>query len=392
MPADERCGGVGVWGYGRVVILDFGFWILDCLGKNTNRKSPHESKATDEASAKYLEDNTPIRNPQLPSVSRFARVAIQNHNPPTLPHSHTPTPNAIVSPKRTRLLAAWAVLACLLAVSLSACEEDVVAVLGTDLPFSMFGVLTPDSDTQWVRVFPIEGRLEPAPPGPLDAQFISTDLLTGETRVWRDSLIQEENDQFAHVFWSSFLTPFGRAYRLAVERPDGAGSQVEVAVPVEATLVMPPRTELAPALLPVFIEGDVPNLIRIEVNYRYRFRTPAGIDMGSATISYDGKQSRVEGGWLITLTPASDLRVIQRLLEQNIVIDTRIGLKLTKLTFSLIVANAEWDPPGGVFDAEVLVQPGTLSNVENGFGFVGAGYRLLSTWVPLDTIIVGDGS
>ena len=53
-------------------------------------------------------------------------------------------------------------------------------------------------------------------------------------------------------------------------------------------------------------------------------------------------------------------------------------------------ANAEWDPPGGVFDADVLVQPGTLSNVENGFGFVGAGYRLSSTWIPLDTIIVGD--
>ena len=287
------------------------------------------------------------------------------------------------------MLGAWAVLACVLVLSLSACEEDVVAVLGTDLPFSMFGVLTPQQDTQWVRVFPVEGRLEPAPPGPLDARFTSTDLLTGETQVWQDSLIQEGNDQFAHVFWSAFVAPFGRAYRLEVVRSDGAASGVVVTVPPPASLVMPERTELAPAILPVFVQGDVPNLIRIEVTYRYRFRAPTGIEVGTATVSYDGKQRRVTGGWSIDVTPRADLRAIQRVLEQTITVDRQIGLKLAKLTLQLIVANAEWDPPGGVFDADVLVQPGTLSNVENGFGFVGAGYRLLDTWVPLDTIIVG---
>ena len=312
-------------------------------------------------------------------------------DPSVPPHAHTPTQNATVSTRQRRLLSVGAILVCFLAVSVSACEEDVVAVLGTDLPFSMFGVLTPQADTQWVRVFPIEGRLEPTPPGPLDAQFTSTDLLTGEQRVWQDSLIQEENGQFAHVFWSSFPTPFGRAYRLEVERSDGAASRVEVEVPGPATLVMPQRTELVPVLLPVFVQGDVPNLIRIEVTYRYRFRTPAGIEVGTAMVTYDGKQRRVTGGWVIEITPRTDLRAIQRLIEQNTIVDPNIGLKLTKLTLRLIVANAEWDPPGGVFDADVLVQPGALTNVENGFGFVGAGYRLSSTWIPLDTIIVDGG-
>ncbi len=302
-----------------------------------------------------------------------------------------PTPHAVARTKWSRLLSAWTLLACLFAVFFSACEEDVVAVLGTDLPFSMFGVLTPQSDTQWVRVFPIEGTLEPASPGPLDARFTSTDLLTGETRVWKDSLIQEENGQFAHVYWSPFVAAFGSTYRLEVERSDGAGSQVAVQVPGPATLVMPQRTQLAPALLAVFVQGEVPNLIRIEVTYRYRFRTPAGIEVGEATVAVEGKHRRVTGGWVIDLTPRADLRELQRLLEQqSISVDDRIGLKLAKLTLRLIVANAEWDPPGGSFEPDVLVQPGTLSNVENGFGFVGAGYRLRETWVPLDTIIVGD--
>ena len=205
-----------------------------------------------------------------------------------------------------------------------------------------------------------------------------------------DSLIQEENKQYAHVFWSPFLTPFDRAYRLEVERSDGAASRVEVVVPLLTELVMPERTEQAPALLPVFVRGEAPNVIRIEVTYRYRFKTPLGNDDGEATVSYEGKARRIEGGWVIDLIPLSDLRSIQRLIEQSISVDPEIGLKLTRITLRLIVANAAWDPPGATFDPDVLVQPGTLSNVENGFGFVGAGYRLLGTWVPLDTIIVGD--
>ena len=333
-PTDDRGGAMGVWERFRFWMLDFG-WRVGLI-------------------------KHPIHNP---------RSAIRNP---------------------TRFFARYLLVAGLLALLFSACEEDVVAVLGTDLPFSMYGVLTPQADTQWVRVFPIEGRLEPAPPGLLDARFTSTDLQTGERRVWNDSLIQEQNKQYAHVFWSPFLTPFDRAYRLEVERSDGAASRVEVVVPLLTELVMPERTEQAPALLPVFVRGEAPNVIRVEVTYRYRFKTPLGNDDGEATVSYEGKARRIEDGWVIELTPLSDLRSIQRLIEQSISVDPEIGLKLTRITLRLIVANAAWDPPGATFDPDVLVQPGTLSNVENGFGFVGAGYRLFGTWVPLDTIIVGD--
>ncbi len=273
---------------------------------------------------------------------------------------------------------------------LRACEEDVVAIVGTDLPFSMFGILTPQADTQWVRVFPIEGRLEPAPPGALDARVTSFDLFISETRVWSDSLIQEEDGQYAHVYWSPFPTPYGRVYRLEVERSDGAASRATVAVPAEAILELPPQAVQAPSFFPVLVRGDVPNLNRIEVNYRFRFRTGVEIDTREVLVSYDGKEERTEGGWLIQLTPRADLLQIQRILEERVDVDPEVGLKLTRLTIRLIVASAEWDPPGGVFDADVLVQPGTLSNVENGFGFLGAGYRLSGTWVPLDTFIVGD--
>ena len=71
--------------------------------------------------------------------------------------------------EKTRLLAI-AALACLL----WGCEEDVVSVLGTGRAFTMYGVLNPEVDTQFVRVFPIEGILVQTEPIPLAATSPTT--------------------------------------------------------------------------------------------------------------------------------------------------------------------------------------------------------------------------
>lgn len=38
------------------------------------------------------------------------------------------------------------------------------------------------------------------------------------------------------------------------------------------------------------------------------------------------------------------------------------------------------DPPGGTWDREVLIQPGTISNVRGGLGFVGSVARNTVDW------------
>ncbi len=280
-------------------------------------------------------------------------------------------------------------LGALLVLLLGGCEEDVTAVLGTEQPFSMFGVLTPQADTQWVRVFSIDDRLEPIPPTPLDARFTSTDLERDETRVWQDSLVREADGMLTHVFWAPFVAAYGRTYRLVAQRSDGAASRVVVAVPPLTDMVLPAQMEQVPPLFPVRVVGAAPNLIRIEVTYRYRFVSPGGIEQEEITFSYDGRQRRVSNGWLVEVNVAQDVRAIETLLRERTAFDPIVGVKVVRLTIRLIVANEAWQPPGGRFDPDVLVQPGTMSNVENGFGFVGAGYRLERRWVPLDTLITG---
>ena len=66
-------------------------------------------------------------------------------------------------------------------------------------------------------------------------------------------------------------------------------------------------------------------------------------------------------------------------------------LRLLEIELIVLVTNAEWVPPTGVYDAELLVEPGTFSNVENGFGFVGAGYPASFRWEPSESALLAAG-
>jgi len=272
------------------------------------------------------------------------------------------------------------------------CEEDVTAVLGTDRPFTLYGVVSPQLDSQWVRVFPVEGLLEPASGDKLDARFTSTELESGEEHVWRDSVILDALDQQAHVFWAPFRAEYGRTYRLEVSRPNGDETTVEVTVPPRAEIVLrPPAVSSTSVVLPVLIEGAAPRLLRLEVMYTVAY-VRAGSEQpvsDNVVISYDGAQEETAEGWLIPVLPAMDFETVGEVITQRIdhPLDRNMGIALLNLTLRLVVGNEEWNPPDGIFDPARLVQPETMTNVENGFGFVGAGYRLEESWLPPDEVI-----
>lgn len=272
-------------------------------------------------------------------------------------------------------------------LGLSACEEDVVAVVGTDVPYSLYGVLSPQLDSQWVRVFPVEERLAPALPEPLDAQVISVDRTTGEQYVWRDSVIVDFADQYAHVYYAPFQARFGHTYRIVATRSDGAESMVEVTVPPEAEIILrEPVIRLSSVVQPVFVRGDVAGLVQVEVSYAvaYKRSDEADIESNNIVIPYLLKHEKTDGGWIVPVDLRQDFLEITASIAQqvDVGIDLRVGVILLSVTLRLIAANEAWDPPGGIFDEEILVQPNVMRNVQNGFGFVGAGYRLYRQWLP----------
>ena len=267
------------------------------------------------------------------------------------------------------------------------CEEDVTAVLGSDRAFSLYGVLSPQLDSQWVRVFPVEDRLEPAEGEGLGATLVSTDLETGEEFEWEDSLVVDAFGQPAHVYWAPFAAEYGHSYALEIRGSDGGESSVSVTVPPRTDVVVQEANVSAiSATLPVLIEGDAPRVIRVEVDYAMAYRAAGDANPTSATvvIPYPEAAFPSSDGWIVPIDLDADFHAVGDTLADRIdrPIDRDYGVFLNILTLHLIVANDEWNPPGGTFDAHVLVQPGTLSNVENGFGFVGAGYRHEHVWIP----------
>ena len=296
----------------------------------------------------------------------------------------------------------WSTLAIagVVVLLLAGCEEDVVAVRGTDMPFTLYGVLTPEADTQRVRVFPVEDQLLPARPEPLDARFASVNLETGEVWLWRDSLLQEADGHYTHVFWAPFQATYGHTYRLEVEHSDGAMTHVEVAVPPHVVLVPQepiihypsfnfPSRVTAPVLAP-----GAPRLLQLEVEYYYQFdfeNTSRPFNKERAVLPYDTWTRQVMEGWVIDINLHWDWRFIEALLEERGLINRDHGIVLLDMALRMVVVDASWDPRGGTFEPGVLVQPGVLQNVENGYGFVGAGYHLEQHWQPPDEVLEAAG-
>lgn len=265
----------------------------------------------------------------------------------------------------------------LLLIALAAvggCSESVPPTLDTGRPFTLWGVLNPTEDLQGIRVVPIGLVLEEGGPSaePLDAVVESVDLETGARVTWRDSVITFAGGDVGHVFVADFRPRFDAPYEVTATRSDGAVSRVRVRTPpaVEALpLELGPVTFILPVLW-----TQAPSLNVVRVTYAFQY---AGCAFGRETFDVVPPAYPFEFGWRVDL-PLADAagRLRGRL-------GTNEQLALVSVTVDAFVSNTEWRPIFGTpYDPEIYVEPGTLENVENGFGFVGAGFIAPVEWRP----------
>lgn len=286
-----------------------------------------------------------------------------------------------------------AVLVLLVSV-LAGCEEDVNPFIGTDLPFSVYGLINPKADTHAVRVFTIDDQLRLITPGPIDAAVSLLRRSDGARFAWRDSVIQLFNGDYRHVYWLSEPIDYGGTYRLEIERSDGViTNSKDVVVPEPISIVIVPPNELAVNAieLPIELVGNPPALPRIDLTYSTYSVNLVGVTVAevSVTVSYAGKQVRGEDRWSLTVPLREDFRLIARTYAERELPGQFICAGEMRL--DVHVGNADWVSPVGVFDENVLVEPGTLTNIENGFGFFGAGYVETVTWLPPDLLLLRAG-
>jgi hypothetical protein len=259
--------------------------------------------------------------------------------------------------------------------ALAGCSETVNPFVGLEEPYTLYGYLNPRVSRQTLRVIPIEQRIDTEPSAAIDAAVSSTHLESGEVTTWRSTFVQFDDSTFGNVFVANFRPAYGETYRVDVTRSDGSTSSAQVVVPVDIRII--PESNPTPTRLSYKLESvSLPNIVQAEMLYDTVRLQPLASGLNPTrfpiTISYRGQEEAGDGGWRFLIEIVDDYAFIQNEFEAHCLTREWIGVRAMR--FTVFVGDDAWVPPGGIFDPEVLAQPDLFSNVENGFGYVGAGY------------------
>ncbi len=273
-------------------------------------------------------------------------------------------------------------------IGLAACEEDLNLRDDFPEPFTLYGVLSPDLDTQYVRVYPIDEfpRLDQEVPEGI--RVTSVDLMTGEEIVWTDTIDTAPNGQQDLVFKAPFVPEYEHTYRVRATRlSDGASSHAEVRIPPEVIIrieesILPAKNE---AILRFVVEGESIRVLKPEITYEVFFIDKQLWPTRAYTFPHHRDEIPAENGWDIPVNVWLDRLFVQN--RYNVEVGTARGIEpflwvLQEVRINLIVGDAVWDPPFGVLDPNLLSHPEVLHNVEHGLGFVGSGYRTSARFQP----------
>ncbi len=261
----------------------------------------------------------------------------------------------------------------LLLLLAAGCADSVSPTFDADKPYTLYGVLDPTAERQALRVVPFAPDLNPQEPGPLGAVVTSTDLVTGETITWRDSLVTFGDGRFGYVYIADFRPVYRRPYRIDARRPDGAVSKAEVPVP---PFVIPLPRSIRTSVGSVEVSAIWPGAPRINAAQAVFVLADADCNTITEVVPVSLTSEPFEFGWETT----SDFLVDAQAVLDNLSPNNNVAL--VDLRLRAVVSSEDWVPEGGTYDPEILVDPNALTNVEDGFGFVGGGYTVEVSVTP----------
>jgi len=294
---------------------------------------------------------------------------------------------------RPRLQSLPLLLALLVAVTFwSGCDDQVNPFVEEDRYFTIFGYLDTASDQQFVRIIPLRTDFAALEAGQIDATVTTLEVETGRVIAWQDSVVSYPDGSTGHVFHAPFRPVPGWTYTLSAVREDGKRAEASTTIPLVTGVELDdPTISVAAVFQKIrWTDIDFPPF-RVEVWYRFLNASP-GQPFLSAVIPY-GNVAEQFG----QLVQGNKWEVLIRLTDDKEDVTKELGISddaapfLMSVGMRLTMTSDSWRPPDGVFDQEVLVQPGTFSNVSGGFGFFGSVNQYTHEWTlsPDITSLIG---
>jgi hypothetical protein len=271
----------------------------------------------------------------------------------------------------------------LLLVLLAGCDDTLIDPFDNEERyFTVYGFLDLLETEHTLRVVPITRFAENIDSdeggrGAIDAAVFTTDMTSGERREWTHHYTRLEDGTWGHIFKARFLVRPGRRYRLEVVRSDGKMATAETTVPYfsESTLIEKGPVVFEQDSTYIYQDVTIPEVSSPwDVTLIYMWSAyPINRRM---LIPYGRPGYREpEGGWTMRINLSDDQVAVKEHVRDSFargIPPDATTYALTAMGVQVRVLDAKWDPPGGVFDPEVLAQPGAMSNVEHGYGFFGS--------------------
>ena len=269
----------------------------------------------------------------------------------------------------------------------AACEDTVSPIIESSRQYTLFGTLDMARDSQFVRVIPIRENLAETGDA-LDVIVRSTEATTQQVLEWKDSVHTFSDGRIGHIFFAPFRIRPSETYRIEILPTDN-----EIVTSAETTVPDQPEVEVLDATLERVLTTQLNvrqrilwsgiNAAPFEIEQWYRFLSLADFTFRDYRLSYAPLNQALEGEsnvWEINKDLVQDRDTLSTKLDLN------SFYRLAGVALRITVLDDNFVPPSGEFDREVLAQPGTLSNVENGFGLLGSVGRFSVEWVLPDPI------
>lgn len=276
----------------------------------------------------------------------------------------------------------------LVALQWSGCEDDFQKLTENDkYAYSMSGVLDLHADTQWVRMMPINKTLLARNTENNVTSVTITREKTGETSRLNDSLFVFNNNVRVWNYWTTMPLHPNEKYTVRAEGEDGTVSAtVSIPSPLPVPVVKTEaENEEEEECIPVVKGSSDTPLVTADLKFYYRLTSFGKVTgMQELSVSHLDKISRKPNG--LYKFKFDTLETMFEEIGRNP--DDDEGYIIEEI--QLIVATGNEDYPDySDFTEEEAVLPGTISNVENGTGFVAGIARRI---VPLQSCYDDQGN
>lgn len=251
------------------------------------------------------------------------------------------------------------------------CDSSVQPFVSSDeYHYSVYGILNPSQDTQWVRVEPLEEPTSAGVPEELDVTVRLENTDREQTWVLQDSLMEVFRGEPQHNFWTTAPIDTSTLYRLTVRNSEGETTIASTTTPagppsieVQGAIRLPCTTPRAANQFEVTVE-EAKELAALRMRYYQSVFGPTEI----FEFDHYDDAKQTEDGYTGQINYFRDLQSARQQPDQQCIADS-----------AKVIAAAggpDWPEWARYSDATIsqVARPDSFTNVTGGHGTIAGVY------------------